>query len=86
VVRNSYTQYWEEHPDELQPFPAQFLRSVQDGANHLGSDENAEVDPDKSSGPPARVPARSTSWCLLASWSTASSTRGRDAQQVMARY
>ena len=47
VVRNSYTQYWEEHPDELQPFPAQFLRSVQDGANHLGSDSSAVVDPDR---------------------------------------
>ncbi|MFP4511611.1 MAG: NAD(P)H-dependent flavin oxidoreductase [Acidimicrobiales bacterium] len=47
VVRNSYTQYWEEHPDQLQPFPAQVLRSVEDGANHLGSDETAEVDPDR---------------------------------------
>ena len=47
VVRNSYTQYWEEHPDELQPFPQQFLRSSQDGANHLGADEGAEVDPDR---------------------------------------
>ncbi|MDZ7678770.1 MAG: hypothetical protein U5K29_09470 [Acidimicrobiales bacterium] len=47
VVRNTYTQYWEEHPDQLQPFPAQVLRSVEDGANHLGSDDTAEVDPDK---------------------------------------
>ncbi|QGG94790.1 NAD(P)H-dependent flavin oxidoreductase [Actinomarinicola tropica] len=47
VVRNSYTQYWEEHPEELQPFPQQFLRSSSDGANHLGADETAEVDPDK---------------------------------------
>jgi enoyl-[acyl-carrier protein] reductase II len=47
VVRNSYTQYWEEHPEELQPFPQQFLRSSSDGANHLGADATAEVDPDK---------------------------------------
>ncbi len=47
VVRNSYTQYWEENPDELLPFPQQFLRSVQDGANHLGADQDAEVDPEK---------------------------------------
>lgn len=47
VVRNSYTQYWEEHPDELQPFPQQFLRSVQDDANHLGADATTQVDPDK---------------------------------------
>src|SRR5690606_6611566 len=45
VVRNDYTQYWEDNPDELQPFPAQFLRSTQDGANHLGGDLDTEVDP-----------------------------------------
>ena len=46
VVRNDYTQFWEEHPDELQPFPAQFLRSMNDGANHLGLDETAtDIDP-----------------------------------------
>lgn len=48
VVANSYTQYWEQHPDELQPFPAQFMKSLQDGANHLGLDETApDIDPDR---------------------------------------
>ena len=48
VVRNGYTQYWEEHPADLQPFPAQFVRSMNDGANHLGLDETAtEIDDDK---------------------------------------
>lgn len=47
VIRNSYTQYWEENPDELAPFPQQYIRSVEDGANHLGADETAKVDPDK---------------------------------------
>jgi enoyl-[acyl-carrier protein] reductase II len=47
VVRNAYTQWWEAHPDQLQPFPAQFVRSFEDGANHLGADETAEVDPDR---------------------------------------
>jgi len=47
VVRNDYTQYWDEHPDELQPFPAQFLRSTEDGANHLGADLATEVDPQR---------------------------------------
>lgn len=48
VVRNGYTQHWEEHPDELQPFPLQFLRSMEDGANHLGrGPEQTDVDPDK---------------------------------------
>lgn len=44
VVRNDYTAYFEEHPDELQPFPQQLLRAMQDGASHLGAPEEAEVD------------------------------------------
>ncbi len=48
VVANSYTRFWEEHPDELQPFPAQFIRSMNDGANHLGADEHTlDIDPDR---------------------------------------
>jgi enoyl-[acyl-carrier protein] reductase II len=48
VVRNPYTGWWDENPDELQPFPMQFLRSMEDGANHLGQAEEAlDVDPDK---------------------------------------
>lgn len=47
VVRNSYTQHFEEHPDELQPFPAQLLSSMEDGANHLGAGPETEVDPDR---------------------------------------
>jgi enoyl-[acyl-carrier protein] reductase II len=48
VVRNDYTQFWDEHPDQLQPFPAQFMRSMNDGANHLGQDETVPgIDPDK---------------------------------------
>lgn len=47
AVRNRYTAYFEQHPDELQPFPAQMARSAGDGALHLGVDEDAEgVDPD----------------------------------------
>jgi enoyl-[acyl-carrier protein] reductase II len=47
VVRSSYTQYFEEHPEELQPFPMQAGRAIQDGAFHLGGDETSEVDPAK---------------------------------------
>ncbi|MDQ1396884.1 MAG: hypothetical protein QOG64_2143 [Acidimicrobiaceae bacterium] len=48
VVRNGYTQYFDEHPDEIQKFPMQVMRSGQDGANHLGGDENTEgVDPER---------------------------------------
>ena len=48
ALRNSYTKYFDEHPDELQPFPAQMARSFQDGAMHLMGDETTEgIDPDK---------------------------------------
>jgi enoyl-[acyl-carrier protein] reductase II len=48
VLRNDYTAYWEDHTDELQPFPAQFVRSIHDGANHLGLGETAaDIDPDR---------------------------------------
>jgi enoyl-[acyl-carrier protein] reductase II len=36
VVRNEYTQWWEDHPDELQTFPMQVLRSMTDGARVSG--------------------------------------------------
>jgi enoyl-[acyl-carrier protein] reductase II len=46
VVRNEYTQYWDEHPDELQGFPLQVLKSMEDGANHLGDDATTPgIDP-----------------------------------------
>ena len=47
VVRTAYTQYFEEHPDELQPFPAQVGRATRDGAFHLGGDETTQVDLEK---------------------------------------
>ncbi len=46
VVRNRYTAFFEEHPDELQPFPAQIGRSLGDDAFHLGGDEHTpNIDP-----------------------------------------
>ncbi len=45
VVANGYTQQWEDRSAELQPFPAQFVKSLEDGANHLGAPEGTEVDP-----------------------------------------
>ncbi len=36
VLRNEYTQFFEDNPGELQPFPGQLGRSMQDGAWHLG--------------------------------------------------
>jgi enoyl-[acyl-carrier protein] reductase II len=48
VVRNTYTDWWDKHPDELQGFPEQMGRSSRDGALHLGGgDDTGAVDPDK---------------------------------------
>ena len=48
VVRNQYTTHFDEHPDDLSPFPAQLGRSIEDGAFHLGGDEHTSgIDPDR---------------------------------------
>jgi enoyl-[acyl-carrier protein] reductase II len=47
VVRNEWTQRFEEHPEELQPFPAQVAVSARAGANHLGAPDGTAVDVDK---------------------------------------
>ena len=48
AIRNDYTQYFEDHPDELQRFPDQIGRSLGDGAMHLGAPPDASgVDPGK---------------------------------------
>ena len=46
VVANRYTTRFEEHPEQLRPFPAQLLASIDDGANHLGAGPETPVDPD----------------------------------------
>jgi len=47
ALRNRWTEHFEAHPEELQPFPAQAARSVAEGAMHLGGDENTEIDPER---------------------------------------
>ncbi|MGD0391166.1 MAG: nitronate monooxygenase [Acidimicrobiales bacterium] len=48
VVRNQYTTFFDEHPADLSPFPAQLGRSIEDGAFHLGGDEDTSgIDPDR---------------------------------------
>ena len=42
VVRNDYTAFFDDHPEELQPFPAQLGRSMGDGAFHLGGGPGTE--------------------------------------------
>jgi len=47
AIRNEWTQYIEEHPEELRPFPEQMGRAVAANALHLGGDESTPVDPNK---------------------------------------
>ncbi len=48
VVRNTYTAYYDEHPGELERFPAQLGRSIEDKAFHLGGDaDTLGVDPER---------------------------------------
>ena len=47
VVRNKYTDSWEDRRDELQGFPGQAVRSMQEGAFHLGGDDSTpDIDPE----------------------------------------
>jgi enoyl-[acyl-carrier protein] reductase II len=48
VLENSYTRSFEEAGGKPEPFPMQVIKSMQDGANHLGGDESTpDVDPDR---------------------------------------
>jgi len=48
VVRNTYTDYYDAHPDELKKFPEQLGASYGNGAMHLGGDSFSDgVDVDK---------------------------------------
>jgi enoyl-[acyl-carrier protein] reductase II len=48
AVRNKTTQYYDDHPDDLRPFPDQLFKAVEEGTLHLtGGDEAAGVDPDR---------------------------------------
>ena len=48
AVRNKTTQYYDDHPEELRPFPEQLFRAVEEGTLHLtGGDLAAGVDPDR---------------------------------------
>jgi enoyl-[acyl-carrier protein] reductase II len=44
VVGNDWTQHFEEHPEELQPFPAQAIAAARAGAAHLGDHGGEPVD------------------------------------------
>jgi enoyl-[acyl-carrier protein] reductase II len=44
VVRNTWTNHFEDHPDELQKFPDQAFASGKAGVNHLGFPSGTAVD------------------------------------------
>jgi enoyl-[acyl-carrier protein] reductase II len=48
VVENGYTKAFADAGGVPEPFPMQVVKSMQDGANHLGGDETSQgVDPDR---------------------------------------
>lgn len=48
AVANATTRHFDEHPEELAPFPAQLMAGMQGGWMHLGADESTPgVDPDR---------------------------------------
>jgi enoyl-[acyl-carrier protein] reductase II len=47
AIRNDWTTYIEQHPEELRPFPEQMGRAFEANALHLGGDESTEVDPNR---------------------------------------
>ena len=52
VVRNERTNHYEQHPDELLPFPKMLMQSFKDQAWHLGAGDEAEgVDPSREGYP-----------------------------------
>jgi enoyl-[acyl-carrier protein] reductase II len=47
AVRNAQTQHFEDHPEELHPFPQQLIAALNGGWMHLGGDDHTAVDPDR---------------------------------------
>ena len=44
VVRNEWTNHYEQHPHEIQTFPLQAIASTQANVNHLGYPSGTQVD------------------------------------------
>ena len=78
VVRNERTQHFEEHPEELKPFPEQLMGAV---GRRLPAPRRRRrrtgVDPSRSATRRGRASARSTSSSRRATSSSSSSTRPR---------
>lgn len=48
VARTEWTQYYEEHPEELQGFPGQAIATIQAGIHHLGVGPEVELDTNRA--------------------------------------
>lgn len=48
VARTEWTQHFEEHPEELQGFPAQAVATIQAGIHHLGVGPEVKLDTNKA--------------------------------------
>ena len=48
VARTEWTQHFEEHPEELQGFPAQAIATIQAGIHHLGVGPDVKLDTNKA--------------------------------------
>jgi enoyl-[acyl-carrier protein] reductase II len=44
VVRNDWTNHFEAHPEELQPFPGQLVAAAKAGVSNLGAASGTAVD------------------------------------------
>lgn len=44
VVRNDWTNHYDQHPEELLKFPDQAIHAMKEGANHLGAPSDTVVD------------------------------------------
>jgi enoyl-[acyl-carrier protein] reductase II len=48
AVANATTRHFDDHPEELRPFPDQLVAGIEGGWMHLGADESSPgVDPDR---------------------------------------
>ena len=48
VARTEWTQHFDEHPEELQGFPAQAIATIQAGIDHLGVGPDVILDTNKA--------------------------------------
>jgi enoyl-[acyl-carrier protein] reductase II len=48
VIDNAYVQDWEKRADEIQPFPAQIIKSIEAGVLGFSLNDYEELDPNRS--------------------------------------